>query len=249
MKQIKKVELIKEQTEEIERLRKEIQIRKGYDDPTAIKSINYSLVETSSPKITIKGRHTPKRPKYEEQNNLLRLQNMTSDQDIINYYIKNQEIFRPLPNANYVKPNLPNVVFGKAERFQTKEYQGSGDLFPNGVFDLKTQENFSSKSPYDNTSPRNTLIIKKDKSPSPAEYKIKSVFEIIAEKGKKMNEVRNKIKIREMLKNFQSEGKSSDKKYIKIKKLNVKNEEEKIKKEENNTYNNNIYIVEEPEEI
>ena len=249
MKQIKKVELIKEQTEEIERLRKEIQIRKGYDDPTAIKSINYSLVETSSPKITIKGRHTPKRPKYEEQNNLLRLQNMTSDQDIINYYIKNQEIFRPLPNANYVKPNLPNVVFGKAERFQTKEYQGSGDLFPNGVFDLKTQENFSSKSPYDNTSPRNTLIIKKDKSPSPAEYKIKSVFEIIAEKGKKMNEVRNKIKIREMLKNFQSEGKTNDKKYIKIKKLNVKNEEEKIKKEENNTYNNNIYIVEEPEEI
>ena len=64
-----------------------------------------------------------------------------------------------------------------------------------------------------------------------------------------MNEVRNKIKIREMLKNFQSEGKTSDKKYIKIKKLNVKNEEEKIKEEENNTYNNNIYIVEEPEEI
>jgi len=31
-----------------------------------------------------------------------------------------KNIFRPLPNSNYVKPNLPSWVFGKAERFTAK---------------------------------------------------------------------------------------------------------------------------------
>jgi hypothetical protein len=42
-KQIKKIDLIKKQTEEITRLRKEILIRKGYEEPGDIKSINYSI--------------------------------------------------------------------------------------------------------------------------------------------------------------------------------------------------------------
>ena len=236
--QIKKIELIKQQTEEIERLRREILIRKGYDDPNEIKFINYSQVETASPKYTLKGRHSPKKRNEQEETTLT--QNINSDQDLMNYYIKNQEIFRPLPNANYVKPNLPSVVFGKAERFNpNKEYQGPVDLFPNGIFEIKTQENFSCKSPYDNPVQRSSIVYYKGKSPSPAEYKIKSGFEIIAEKGKKMSEIRDKIKIRDMLKN----PKNSEKKYIKIhrlKKIKVKEE----KNNENIPKNDNLDIPE-----
>ena len=169
----------------------------------------------------------------------------------MNYYIKNYEIFRPLPNANYVKPNLPSVVFSKEERFHTKEYQGPLDLFQNGVFDLKTQENFASKSPYDNLSKRSSLEKRKDKSPSPAEYKIKSTFEMIAEKGKKMNEIRNCIRIREMLRNIRNnENKDNERQFVKINKIKRKNEEKNKKDDKNDKNyltekNNNIDILEE----
>ena len=55
---------------------------------------------------------------------------------------------------------------------------------------------------------------------------IKSIFEIIAEKGKKTSEIRNNIKLREMIRNFNG-NKNMEKKYIKIHKI------KKIKVEEN----------------
>ena len=244
--QIKKIDLIKKQTEEITRLRKEILIRKGYEEPGDIKSINYSQVETASPKYSIKGRHPPKNKEEQEKNqNLMMTQNINSDQDLMNYYIQNQELFRPLPNTNFVKPKLPTVVFGKAERFNTnKEYQGPVDLFPDGVFALKTQENFCKKSPYDNQSQRNSLQNNKEKSPSPAEYKIKSEFEIIAEKGKKLSQIRDKIKIREMIRNF-TNNKNSEKRYVKIKKIKKIKEDKKLeqKVDENYLEGNNSDII------
>ena len=244
MKQIKKVELIKKQRDKIARLRKEILIRKGYDDPGEIKSINYSQVETASPKYSIKGRHSPKIQEEPKKEQIIP-QNINSE-DLMDYYIKNNEIFRPLPNSDFTKPKLPSVVFGKAERFNTnnKDYQGSLDLFPNGIFALKTQENFSSKSPYDNQAKRSLLQQNKEKSPSPAEYKIKSEFEIIAEKGKKLGDIRNKIKIREMIRNFNG-NKINEKRFIKIKKINEDKNKDLTDLDDNNI---NIEIVEEPEE-
>ena len=250
-KQTEKIDLIRQQTEEITRLRREIQIRKGYDDPTEIKEINYSQVEITTPKITLKGRHPPKKTIKEEYNLTTVPKGINSDQDLMNYYIKNYEIFRPLPNANYVKPNLPSVVFSKEERFHTKEYQGPIDLFQNGVFDLKTQENFACKSPYDNLSKRSSLEKRKDKSPSPAEYIIKSSFEMIAEKGKKMNEIRNGIRIREMLRNIRNnENKDNERQFVKINKIKRKNEEKNKKDDKNDKNyltekNNNIDVLEE----
>ena len=251
-KQIEKIDMIRQQTEEITRLRREIQMRKGYDDPTEIKEINYSQVEISTPKITLKGRHPPKNIMKDEQNLTTIPKNITSDQDLMNYYINNYELFRPLPNANYVKPHLPNVVFSKEERFHTKEYQGPVDLFQNGVFDLKTQENFGSKSPYDSLSKRSSIEKRQEKSPSPAEYKIKSIFEMIAEKGKKMNEIRHSIRIREMLRNMKNnEIKNSEKKFVKINKIIKKDEENNKKVEKNDltgvgdNINNNSDILEE----
>ena len=241
--QMKKVELIKQQTEEIQRLKREILIRKGYEDPSEIKSINYSQVEFSSPKFTIKGRHPPKikqepileEPKSPEDTNTQQL--LKED----NY--DNNEKFISSPNINYVKPKLPSVVFGKAQRFDThREYQGSLDLFQDGVFALKTQQNFSCKSPYDNPTQRTSIQKVKEKSPSPADYVIKSIFEIIAEKGKKTSEIRNNIKLREMIRNFNG-NKNAEKKYIKIHKI------KKIKVEENKITNDINDITDEKEKI
>ena len=228
-KQLKKVELIKQQTEEIIKLRNEILKHKGYDDPSEIRSINYSQVETSPPCPSLKGRHIPKIQKNENFDEIKSTKNIKSDDDLMNYYINNIEIFRPLPNSNYVKPNLPSWVFGKAERFTAKEYQGSQDLFKNGVFDLKTQENFAKKSPYESNSQRTNFGIKKEKSPSPIDYIIKSGFDLVVEKGKKINEIRSKIRFRENLKNIKDKNDVNDtennnKKTVKINKININKE-------------------------
>lgn len=183
-----KVKKIERQNEEIRKLRREIIIEKGYEDPFKIKEINYSQVEESGPKYTIKGRNIPRKKEYDEDtNNFL----LGQDKEIIDY-IKKIQMNRPLPNINYVRPNLPSVIFPKAERFlnYNKSYEGPVDLFKDGNFAPKTQENFNCKGTF--TKDEKRSLVKKEKSPSPCDYKIKSSFEIIAEKGKIISDARNK---------------------------------------------------------
>ena len=186
------MEEIKEQNEEIKNLRREILIRKGFEDPCEIKSINYSLVEESSPKYTIKGKS-----KYNFG------QIGTNEKDDTDESIINSQLNSPLPDLNKVKPKFPNIVFNKAERFnyKTKYYEGSLDLFKDGNFSLRTKENFSHVEPYSLSSRREAFKQKMNisPSPSPADYIIKSPFEIIAENGKKISEQRAKIKNNEQL--------------------------------------------------
>ena len=113
-------------------------------------------------------------------------------------YIRNAQINRPLPNINYVRTNLPSIIFNKAERFTNynKPYEGSMDLFKDGLFAPKTQEDFCSKGTFGKNEKRG-LILQSSNSPSPCDYKIKSSFEIIAEEGKKISDIRKKIKINE----------------------------------------------------
>ena len=104
---------IEKQNEEIRQIRREIIIEKGYEDPFKIKEINYSQVEEAAPKYTIKGRNYPrKKDNTDDTGSFL----LGQDKEIIDY-IKNVQMNRPLPNINYVKPNLPSVIFSKAERF------------------------------------------------------------------------------------------------------------------------------------
>ena len=197
--QIKKAKEIKAQKDEIQKLRQEILIRKGYENLNGTESINYSLIEESSPKYSIKGRHSS-------------LFSLNDENDISNIFpgntemmeiIKNSELNTPIPNTNIIKSRLPSFIFNKAKRFddKTKEYERSSDLFKDGVFGLKTHENFSNKQPYSYTDKRDSIYQKKRKSPSPAEYKIKSSFEIISEKGKKISEIRDKIRTKKYFKN------------------------------------------------
>ena len=219
---------LEEQNEEIRKIRREILIKKGYSDPSEIKSINYSLVEESSPKYSMKGRSMPKtKIDNEEVGNLLLGQNLEMIE-----YIRNAQINRPLPNINYVKPNLPSIIFSKAERFinYNKPYEGSMDLFKDGIFAPKTQEDFRSKGTFSQNGKRG-LVFQSGKSPSPSDYKIKSSFDIIVQEGQKISDIRKKIRINEEIE------KENIKKMLENKKeeqKGIQDNENKKEKEKNN---------------
>ena len=191
---------IEAQNNEIKQIRREILIKKGYDDPSELRTINYSLVEESSPKYSIKGKNMPKTKINEDIGNILLGQNMEMIE-----YVRNLQLNSPLPNINYVKPNYPSVIFNKAERFENynKPYEGSLDLFKDGIFAPKTQEDFLSKGTF--TQNEKSLINKNENnnnnSPGPCQYKIKSSFDKIVEEGKKISEIRKKIKINNEIEN------------------------------------------------
>lgn len=209
------VKKIEKQIDEIQQIRREIIMEKGYEDPLKIKQINYSQVEESGPKYTIKGRNMPRKKENSDDTNTFLF---GQDKDVIDY-IKNVQMNRPLPNINYVKPNLPSVVFSKAERFlnYNKSFEGSDDLFKDGNFAPKTQENFNIKGTFSKDEKRS--LEKKEKSPSPCEYNIKSSFEIIVEKGKLVSDIRRKLNKN---KYYETENR---KKYTISKRSNKKGEE------------------------
>ena len=217
---------IEQQNEEIRQIRREIIMEKGYEDPFKIKEINYSQVEEASPKYTIKGRNIPRKKDNTDDTSYFLL---GQDKEIYDY-IKNVQMNRPLPNINYVKPNLPSVIFSKAERFlnYNKSYEGSDDLFKNGVFAPKTQENFNCQGTFTHDAKRS--LEKKEVSPSPCDYKIKSSFEIIVEKGKAISENRKNMKKKEEIE------KENRIKFIIDK---TKKEMEKVKEEESNANTKN----------
>ena len=236
---------IEEQNDQIRKIRREIIIKKGYSDPAEIKSINYSLVEESSPKYSMKGRSIPKRSDNEEVGNLLLGQNLEEIENI-----RNAQINRPLPNINAVKPNYPSVIFSRAERFieNNKPYEGPTDLFRDGIFAPKTQEDFNTKGTFSKNEKKG-LVYQSNNSPSPCDYKIKSSFEIIAEEGKKISDTRKKIKIKEQIEkeNRRKMLESQDiKKEIQID--NKENEKENSNVNNNTDEKNSLKFTNESEE-
>ena len=232
---------INEEKKQIEEISRAILIKKGYEDPAILKDINYSLVEESSPKYTIKGKITPKIINYEEFGI-----NFLNDNEENMNAIKMAQINRPLPDLNYVRPKLPNISFSKAERFQKiKEYEGSTYLFRDGIFAPKTQEDFFIKEPFSGKAQRTFFGRKSDITPSPAEYKIKSSFEIIAEQGKKISNNKIRIQMKEMqekqkLKNNESNNKlvlDNEKNNSNTKNLIFKFEDNDDEIQENNNKN------------
>ena len=180
--------------EEIQELRREILIQKGYGDPTVINPINYSQVEESAPKYSMKGRYEIKEIRNDDPGNLFLGANLEKYNNI-----KEAQKNEPLPNFNYIKPKLPRVIFNKAERFPKikSQYEDNVFLFDDGIFHPNTHQDFICKEPMDNMSQRGSGIESSanQKSPSPAEYKIKSSFDKIIENGKKILKMRNKIKM------------------------------------------------------
>jgi hypothetical protein len=168
----------------IQELRREISIQKGYGDPTIINPINYSQVEESAPRYSIKGRYEVHEIRNDDPGNLI----LGGNLERLNY-IKEIQKNEPLPNFNYIKRRLPRVIFNKAERFpkQKNQYEDSVLLFEDGIFLPNTHQDFISKEPMDSLSQRGEIISSANKkSPSPADYKIKSNFDKIVEEAEKI---------------------------------------------------------------
>ena len=195
--QQKNEQKIIEDKKEIEEISRAISIQKGYGDPSELKTINYNLVEESSPKYSIKGKNIPKTTSYDDLGNMF----LNESEEVINAIV-NEQMTRPLPDFNYVRPRLPGIVFSRAERFKSSpKYEGSELLFPEGVFLRKTQTDFFNKQQMSNNAQRTVFGNTKKDWPSPAQYKIKGSFEIIAEKGKEISDRRDEIRNKEKNKN------------------------------------------------
>ena len=191
--QKKNQKIMDDEKKQIEEISRAISIQKGYGDPSEIKTINYSLVEDSSPKYSIKGKNLPRTTSNDDLGNVF----LNESEEAINAII-NEQMTRPLPDFNFVRPKLPGIVFSRARRFSNiQNYEGSELLFANGVFSQRTQEDFFRKEPFSNNAQRTIFRKTKDDSPSPAQYRIKGQFEIIAEKGKKVSDNRERIKNKE----------------------------------------------------
>ena len=177
------------QLESIRALKREISIQKGYGDPEIIRPIDYSQVEESPPKYSIKGRYDNKDFKENSFFNF----DFDRQVDLIEEKMK-----EPLPNFNYIKPKLPSIVFNKAERFpkQRNAYEDSVILFENGIFRPQTHIDFSTIEPMKTNADRSyNRLPNVDKGlSSPGDYLFKSNFDLIAEKGEKISKIRNKIR-------------------------------------------------------
>ena len=174
-------------------LRRDISIKKGYGDPYAINPINYSLIEESSPKYTMKGRYIKREKNDDDIQNLA----LGTNVDLV-YQFKTLQKNQSLPNFNYVKPKLPSIVFNKAERFPkikpNYDDSFSSPLFENGIFKPPEHKDFICKEPMNELSQRGNIISAYSISPSPADYKMKSKFDEVVEKGSLINTIRLKIK-------------------------------------------------------
>ena len=205
----KNKEKLKEAREmELEELKEQIgKPRNGdYDSGVNIDyvDINYKLVEEASPNYTMKGRYNHGSI-FDMPDNYSLVNNEDDDEEnkigSNGKPIQDEEYKKslPVPQYNVVKPSLPTYSFSKAARFFSKPlYQPSPNAvqvlpFANGKFkpdDVKSF--FQGKEGMYKAKKDNTL--KNNFYPGPGQYKIKGFAEVLAEKGKKISDNRNKIK-------------------------------------------------------
>ena len=176
-------------------LRRDISIQKGYGDPYEINPINYSQIEESSPKYSIKGRYIIRRSRINDPQNFILGTNI---EPLAKKILEEKN--RPLPNYNAIKVRLPRIIFNKAERFP-KPKPSTDDsiyipLFDNGIFKPPDHKDFICKEPMSELSQRGNIGAESKRTPSPADYVMKSSFDEIAKKGSKINNIRNKIKMK-----------------------------------------------------
>ena len=178
----------------IENLQQKL-IQKGYEDGNLIKDINYSQVETSSPKYSIIGRHFIKN-EYDHDivnknnnnnyNLIIGAQSDNENNEINNYN---------LPDFNVVKTSYPAFSFSQDKRFKDIKVESNekifNDIFVNGNYGEETRKDFSKKEPYSLKDKRGIKQYIQD-FPGPGEYKIKNCFDEIVEKGLKINQNRQK---------------------------------------------------------
>ena len=169
--------------------------------------INYKLVEEASPNYTMKGRYNHGSI-FDMPDNYSIVNNEDDEEEnkigLNGKPIQDEEYKKslPVPQYNAVKPSLPTYSFSKATRFFSKPlYQPSPNAVPvmpfkDGIFkpdDVKSFFNGTGglyKAKKDNELRGNGI-------PGPGQYKIKGFAEILAEKGKKISDIKDGIRRKE----------------------------------------------------
>ena len=141
--------------------------------------INYNLVESSSPKYSMRGKYDIDENR---ENKLLLFVNNS----------KNNIIAEPKkiePNYNYIKPTIKSFKFSKDERFKTNKSEANlnpGSLISHdnyGILDKKDYQVFETYDYQDKRSP----LVKDNNIPGPGNYYIKGFAEEIVDKAKARN--------------------------------------------------------------
>ena len=198
--------------------------------------INYKLVEEASPNYTMKGRYNHGSIFDMPDNYSLINNEDDEDENKIGSNgkpIQDEEYKKslPVPQYNAVRPSLPTYSFSKATRFHSKPlYQPSPNAVPvmpfqDGKFKPDEVKSFFQgkeglyKAKKDNELKNNGI-------PGPGQYRIKGFAEILAEEGKKISDVKDKIKRKE--KEMEMRKREEEKNRKNLKMNEIKNSERKV---------------------
>ena len=198
--------------------------------------INYKLVEEASPNYTMKGRYNHGSIFDMPDNYSLINNEDDEDENKIGSNgkpIQDEEYKKslPVPQYNAVRPSLPTYSFSKATRFHSKPlYQPSPNAVPvmpfqDGKFKPDEVKSFFQgkeglyKAKKDNELKNNGI-------PGPGQYRIKGFAEILAEKGKKISDVKDGIKRKE--KEMEMRKREEEKNTKNLKLNEIKNSERKV---------------------
>ena len=198
--------------------------------------INYKLVEEASPNYTMKGRYNHGSIFDMPDNYSLINNEDDEDENKIGSNgkpIQDEEYKKslPVPQYNAVRPSLPTYSFSKATRFHSKPlYQPSPNAVPvmpfqDGKFKPDEVKSFFQgkeglyKAKKDNELKNNGI-------PGPGQYRIKGFAEILAEKGKKISDVKDGIKRKE--KEMEMRKREEEKNRKNLKMNEIKNSERKV---------------------
>ena len=198
--------------------------------------INYKLVEEASPNYTMKGRYNHGSIFDMPDNYSLINNEDDEDENKIGSNgkpIQDEEYKKslPVPQYNAVRPSLPTYSFSKATRFHSKPlYQPSPNAVPvmpfqDGKFKPDEVKSFFQgkeglyKAKKDNELKNNGI-------PGPGQYRIKGFAEILAEKNKKISDVKDGIKRKE--KEMEMRKREEEKNRKNLKMNEIKNSERKV---------------------
>ncbi len=139
--------------------------------------INYNLVESSSPKYSMRGKYDIDENR---ENKLLLFGN----------YAKNSLVNEPKkyePNYDYIKPKIKSYKFSKDERFKTNKSESNlnqGPLFTHDNYGLSDKKDYQVFETYDYQDKRPPFAKIDANIPGPGNYYIKGFAEEIVDKAK-----------------------------------------------------------------
>ena len=139
--------------------------------------INYNLVESSSPKYSMRWKYDIDENK---ENKLLLFGNYPK------YNLMSEQI-RYEPNYDYIKPRIKSFKFAKDERFKTNKSEhklNQGPLFTHDNYGLSDKKDYQVFETYDYQDKRPPFAKIDENIPGPGNYHIKGFAEEIVDKAK-----------------------------------------------------------------